>query len=42
MGLESAIIATRSVDILGEYRPLGSGFNYEKLGVKPRPISHYR
>jgi len=42
MGMESAITATRSVDIVGHYQPLDSGFNYEKLGVKPRPVSHYR
>lgn len=42
MGMESAITATRSVEIVGDYQPLGSGFNYEKLGVKPHPVSHYR
>jgi hypothetical protein len=42
MGIESSISATRSVDIVGDYQPLGSGFNYEKLGVKPRPVSYYR
>lgn len=42
MSMESSITATRSVDIVGVYQPLGSGFNYEKLGVKPRPASHYR
>jgi hypothetical protein len=42
IGLESAISATRSVGIVGDYQPLGSGFNYEKLGVKPRPVSYYR
>jgi len=42
MGMESAITATRSVDIVGHYQPLDCGFNYEKLGVKPRPVSHYR
>lgn len=42
MGLESAVSMTRSVEIVGHYEPLGSGFNYEELGVKPRPVSHYR
>lgn len=42
MGMESAISPTRSVDIVGDYQPLGSGFNYQKLGVKPRPVSYYR
>lgn len=42
MGLESAISADRSVDIMGTYEPLESGFNYEELGVKPRPVSYYR
>lgn len=42
VGLEPAISATRSVEIVGDYQPLGSGFNYEELGVKPRPVSHYR
>lgn len=42
IGNESAISATRSVDIVGDYQPLGSGFNYVKLGVKPHPVSHYR
>ena len=42
MGMEASITANRSVDIIGDYQPLGSGFNYEKLGVKPHPASHYR
>jgi hypothetical protein len=42
MGMEASITATRSVDIIGDYQPLSSGFNYEKLGVKPHPASHYR
>lgn len=42
MGIESSISATRSVDLVDDYQPLGSGFNYETLGVKPRPVSHYR
>jgi hypothetical protein len=42
MGMESSISATRSVEIVGSYEPLGSGFNYEKLGVKPKPVSSYK
>ncbi len=42
MGMEADITATRSVDIVGDYQPRDSGFNYEKLGVKPRPVSDYR
>ncbi|PAW85851.1 MAG: hypothetical protein B9S33_09145 [Pedosphaera sp. Tous-C6FEB] len=42
MGMESAITATRSVDIVGDYKPLASGFNYVKLGVKPQPVSAYK
>jgi type 1 glutamine amidotransferase len=42
MEMESAITATRSVEIVGSYKPLESGFNYEELGVKPQPISAYR
>lgn len=42
MGMESAITATSSVDIVGTYKPLESGFNYEELGVKPLPVSAYK
>jgi Trehalose utilisation len=42
MGMESSISATRSVDIVGTYKPLESGFNYEELGVKPKPVSAYQ
>ena len=40
--MESAITATRSVDVVGEYKPLKSGFNYRELGVKPQPVSTYK
>ncbi len=40
--LESSISATRSVEIVGKYEPLESGFNYKELGVIPRPISFYK
>ena len=42
MGMESAITASRSVDIVGTYKPLESGFNYEELGIKPQPVSAYK
>jgi hypothetical protein len=42
IGMESSISATRSVEIVGRYQPLESGFNYDKLGVKPRAVSFYR
>lgn len=42
MEMEAAISETRSVDIVGDYQPLESGFNYEKIGVKPNPVTHYR
>jgi hypothetical protein len=42
IGMEASISATRSVDIVGRYQPLESGFNYEELGVKPQPVSFYR
>lgn len=42
MGLESSIQATSKVDIVGDYKPLESGFNYEKLGVTPKPVSAYK
>jgi len=40
--LEKQISAASSVDIIGEYKPLTAGFNYEKLGVKPHPPSYYK
>lgn len=42
IGMEPSISATRSVAIVGDYRPLESGFNYDTLGVKPRPVTYYR
>lgn len=42
MGLESSIQATSKVDTIGDYKPLESGFNYEKLGVVPKPVSAYK
>lgn len=42
LGLEKHITADRSVDYTGEYKPLVSGFQYEKLGVVPQAPSAYR
>jgi len=42
MGMESAISPSRSVDIVGTYEPLDSGFNYKELGVVPKPVSAYK
>jgi len=42
LSMESAITATRSVEIIGDYQPRESGFNYDKLGIQPRPVSFYR
>lgn len=40
--LEDKIAAGSSVDYTGEYKPLPSGFNYEKLGVVPGPPTRFR
>ncbi|MGI9240523.1 MAG: ThuA domain-containing protein [Verrucomicrobiales bacterium] len=42
MGLEDRITADRSVEIIGVYEPLASGFNYEKLKVVPRKPEELR
>jgi Trehalose utilisation len=42
MGMEAAITATSKVDYVGDYKPLESGFNYEELGVVPKPPAAYR
>jgi hypothetical protein len=42
LGLESLISKDSSVEIVGNYEPLESGFDYKKLGVRPQPVSHYR
>lgn len=42
LGMESAITPDRSVDLVGTYEPLESGFNYAELGVVPKPVSTYR
>ena len=41
LGLEDRIDANASVELVGEYRPLASGFDYEALGVVPRPPSDF-
>jgi hypothetical protein len=42
LGMEAAISATRSVDFVGDYKPLKSGFNYREIGVVPKPASAYK
>jgi len=41
LGMESGIEPDRSVDIDGDYQPLKSGFDYEEIGVRPRPAAWY-
>jgi hypothetical protein len=41
LGLETALSATRSVETVGDYQPLGSGFDYQALGVVPKPVAAY-
>ncbi|MEJ6579535.1 MAG: ThuA domain-containing protein [Akkermansiaceae bacterium] len=42
MGLEDKITPDRSVEIVGPYVPLSSGFNYEELGVIPKLPAAYQ
>ena len=42
MGMEAAITPTRSVDIVGKYDPLESGFAYKEIGIVPKPVSAYK
>ena len=42
MGMEAAISPTRSVEIVGAYKPLESGFDYKALGVFPKPPAAYK
>ncbi len=42
LNLEDKIKADSSVEYVGEYTPISSGFHYEKLGVVPHPVSFYR
>ncbi|MFK7911119.1 MAG: ThuA domain-containing protein [Akkermansiaceae bacterium] len=42
VGLEDAITPDLNVDIIGEYKPRKSGFNYEKLGVTPQLPAYFK
>ena len=42
MGMEGDISPTRSVDVVGVYAPLESGFDYKKIGVVAKPVSAYK
>jgi len=42
VGLEDRITKDSSVDIVGDYAPLASGFDYAELGVVPKPPSAFR
>ncbi len=42
LAMEDEISADRSVEIVGQYQPLASGFNYEALGVIPQNPQHYK
>jgi type 1 glutamine amidotransferase len=42
LSMEKQIDAASSVDIIGDYQPLESGFNYEKLKVVPKKPEAYR
>jgi hypothetical protein len=42
LGMEKEIKPDSSVAIIGDYKPLKAGFNYEKLGVKPRKVGYYK
>jgi hypothetical protein len=41
LGKEDRIDADYSVDPISDYRPRKSGFNYQALGVEPRPASFF-
>lgn len=42
MNLEEKITPDRSVEYTAPYSPLASGFNYQKLGVVPKPPKAYK
>ncbi len=42
LAMEQVIDPSSSVEIVGEYEPLKSGFDYPKLNVVPRQPSYYR
>jgi hypothetical protein len=42
MGMEAAITPDRSVELVGTYEPLATGFDYKRLGIVPKPVSAYK
>ena len=42
LGLADQIKPDSNMAIIGEYKPMKDGFNYDKIGVKPRPASYFR
>jgi hypothetical protein len=42
MGMEAAITRDRSVETVGTYEPLITGFDYKRIGVVPKPVSAYK
>ena len=42
MGMEEAITATSSMECVGKYAPLESGFAYKEIGVVAKPVSAYK
>ena len=42
LGMEGEITPELSVDLVGDYEPRASGFNYEKLGVVPQRVEELR
>ena len=42
LGMEGEIEADSSVEVLGVYAPLASGFHYAELGVVPHKPAYYR
>jgi len=41
-GLEGRITPDRSVACVGPGAPLDTGFDYQNLGVVPKPVAAYR
>ena len=42
LNMESSIVKDSSVEPIGQYNPMKSGFEYEKIGVRPRKAKFYR
>jgi hypothetical protein len=42
VGLEETITPESSVEFVGPYEPLATGFDYAAIGVVPKPPSAYR